>query len=126
MTRRVYLVEKIDMSEGYESVSKVFTTYLAAVNHLKTLVADTFIFDHIWNSSIDGDTYTHTIELEDMKMFSRMAKQVYEFPLEEYFNKNEYDVKDEEPIAGKVACTGEITLETNNLIFMIRAVEEET
>lgn len=124
MIRRVYLVEKIDLSEGYESSSKVFTTYLAAVNYLKTLVADTFIFDHIWNSSIDGDTYT--IELEDMKMFSRMGKQVYEFPLEEYFNKNEYDVKDEESIAGKVACTGEITLETNNLIFMIRAVEEET
>ena len=124
MTRRVYLVEKIDLSEGYESSSRVFTTYTAAVNYLKTLVADTFIFDHIWNSSIDGDTYT--IELEDMKMFSRLSQRVYEFPIEEYFNKNEYDVKDEEPLAGKVACTGEITLETNNLIFLIRAVEEET
>lgn len=124
MTRRVYLVEKIDISEGYESSSKVFTTYTAAVNYLKTLVADTFIFDHIWNSSIDGDTYT--IELEDMKMFSRLEQRVYEFPTEEYFNKNEYDTKDEEPLAGKVACTGEITLETNNLIFLIRAVEEET
>ena len=124
MTRRIYLVEKIDLSEGYESSSKVFTAYLAAVKHLKTLVADTFIFDHIWNSSIDGETYT--IELEDMKMFSRMGKRVYEFPLEEYFNKNEYESNDEEPIAGKVACTGEITLETNNLIFLIRAVEEET
>lgn len=124
MTRRVYLVEKIDLTEGYESSSKVFTTYLAAVNYLKTLVADTFIFDHIWNSSIDGDTYT--IELEDMKMFSRLEQRVYEFPIEEYFNKNEYDVKDEEPLAGKVPCTGEITLETNNLIFLIRAVEEET
>lgn len=124
MTRRVYLVEKIDLTEGYGSSSKVFTTYLAAVNYLKTLVADTFIFNHIWDSSIDGDTYT--IELEDMKMFSRLEQRVYEFPTEEYFNKNEYDVKDEEPLAGKVACTGEITLETNNLIFLIRAVEEET
>ena len=124
MTRRVYLVEKIDMSEGYESSSKVFTTYLAAVKHLKTLVADTFIFDHIWNSKIDGEAYT--IEIENMKMFTRMGKRVYEFPLEEYFNKNEYEQNDEEPVVGKVACTGEITLETNSLIFMIRAVEEET
>ena len=124
MTRRVYLVEKIDISEGYESTSKVFTTYIAAVNYLKTLVADTFIFDHIWNSKIDGDTYT--IELEDMKMFSRMAKQVYEFPVEKYFNMDEYDKNEAEDVCGCTSCSGEITLETNNLIFMIRAVEEET
>ena len=47
MKRTVFLIERICLVDGYKSTSKVVTTYAAAVNAFKTLVAETLIFNAI-------------------------------------------------------------------------------
>ena len=58
MKRTVYLIERICLVDGYESTSKVATTYIAAVNAFKTFVADTIVFNAIWDIHTDGEIAT--------------------------------------------------------------------
>lgn len=133
MKRTVYLIERICLADGYESTSKVAATYAAAVNTFKTFVADTFIFNAIWDIHTDNEIATS----ENMvlygsgadttyRMHTRCGKPIYEFPLEKGFLKNDYEHGEDEDISALISCGGEITLEVGSYIFLLRAVEEET
>ena len=133
MKRTVYLIERICLVDGYESTSKVAATYAAAVNTFKTFVADTFIFNAIWDIHTDNEIATS----ENMvlygsgadttyRMHTRCGKPIYEFPLEKGFLKNDYEHGEDEDISALISCGGEITLEVGSYIFLLRAVEEET
>ena len=58
MKRTVFLVERICLVDGYESTSKVATTYIAAVNIFKAFVADTLVFNAIWDIHTDNEVPT--------------------------------------------------------------------
>ena len=60
------------------------------------------------------------------RMFTRCGKPIYEFPLEEYFLKNDYDQSEDENAPMMTTCGGEITLKVGSYIFLLRAVEEES
>lgn len=133
MKRTVYLIERVCLSGGYESTSKVVTTYAAAVNAFKTLVADTLIFNAIWDIHRDREKPTGENMLlygggadTTYHMYTRCGKPIYEFPLEKGFLKNDYDHNDDEDVPMMTACGGEITLEVGSYIFLLRAVEEES
>lgn len=132
MKRTVFLIEKICLGDGYESTSKVATTYVAAVNIFKALVADTLIFDAIWNIHTDDETPTGENMLlygggkDTYRMFTRCGKPIYEFPLEKGFLKNDYEHDEDEDISALISCGGEITFEVGSYIFLLRAVEEES
>lgn len=133
MKRTVYLIERICLVDGYESTSKVTTTYIAAVNAFKILVADTFVFNAIWDIHTDGEIATGENMLlygggkdNTYRMYTRCGKPIYEFPLEKGFLKNDYEHNDDEDVSMLTACGGEITLEVGSYIFLLRAVEEES
>lgn len=133
MKRTVFLIERVCLSGGYESTSKVVTTYAAAVNAFKTLVADTLIFNAIWDIHTDGEKPTGENLLiygggtgATYNMYTRCGKPVYEFPLERFFLKNDYDHSGDEDDSTFVACGGEITFDVGPYIFLLRAVEEES
>ena len=132
MKRTVFLIERVCLSGGYESTSKVVTTYAAAVNAFKTLVADTLIFNAIWDIHIDGEKPTGENLLiygggtgATYDMFTRCGKYVYDFPLERNFLKNDHDHSEDEDDSTLAACGGEITLDVGPYVFLLRAVEEE-
>ena len=119
MKRTVFLIERICLVDGYESTSKVTTTYIAAVNAFKTLVADTLVFNAIWDIHTDGEIATSENMLlygggadTTYRMYTRCGKPIYEFPLEN--------------VQMMTACGGEITLEVGSYIFLLRVVEEES
>lgn len=133
MTRTVFLIERIRLTDEYESTSKVTTTYIAAVKAFKTLVADTLVFNAIWDIHTDNEVATGENMLlygggkEDIyRMYTRCGKRIYEFPLEKSFLKNDYEHNDDEDTPMMVACGGEITFEVGSYIFLLRAVEEES
>lgn len=133
MKRTVFLIERICLVDGYESTSKVATTYIAAVNIFKTFVADTLVFNAIWDIHTDGEIATSENMLlygggadTTYRMYTRCGKPIYEFPLEKSFLKNDYDHNDDEDVPMMAACGGEITLEVGSYIFLLRAVEEES
>lgn len=133
MKRTVYLIERIYLEDGYESTSKVTTTYIAAVNTFKTFVADTFVFNAIWDIHTDGEIATSENILlygggadTTYHMYTRCGKPIYKFPLEKSFLKNDYEYNDDEDVPMMIACGGEITLEVGSYIFLLRAVEEES
>lgn len=133
MKRTVYLIERICLVDGYESTSKVTTTYIAAVNTFKAFVADTIIFNAIWDIHIDNEIATSENMLlygggadTSYRMYTRCGKPIYEFPLEKGFLKNDYEHGEDEGISALISCGGEITLEVGSYIFLLRAVEEES
>lgn len=133
MKRTVYLIERICLMDGYESTSKVTTTYTAAVNIFKTFVADTLIFNAIWDMHTDNEVPTAEKLLfygggkdTTYRMHTCCGKPIYEFPLEKGFLKNDYDHNSDEDVPMLAACGGEITLEVGSYIFLLRAVEEES
>lgn len=133
MKRTVYLIERICLVDGYESTSKVTTTYIAAVNTFKTFVADTIVFNAIWDIHTDNEVATGENILlygggkENIYcMYTRCGKRIYELPLEKSFLKNDYEHNDDEDTPMMIACGGEITLEVGSYIFLLRAVEEES
>ena len=132
MKRTVFLIERICLSGGYESTSKVTTTYAAAVNAFKTLVADTLIFNAIWDMHIDGEKPTGENLLiygggtgATYNMYTYCGKPVYELPPEKNFLKNDYDHNEDKDDSTLATCGGEIILEVGPYIFLLRAVEEE-
>lgn len=132
MKRTVYLIERIYLVDGYESTSKITTTYIAAVNTFKTFVADTLVFNAIWDIHTDGEIATSENILlyggganTAYHMYTRCGKPIYKFPLEKSFLKNDYEHNDDEDVPMMIACGGEITLEVGSYIFLLRAVEEE-
>lgn len=133
MKRTVFLIERVCLSGGYVSTSKVVTTYAAAVNAFKIFVADTLVFNAIWDIHTDGEKPTGENLLiygggadTTYRMYTRCGKPIYEFPLEKGFLKNDYDHNDDEDVPMMTACGGEITLEVGSYIFLLRAVEEES
>lgn len=133
MKRTVFLIERICLADGYESTSKVATTYIAAVNTFKTFVADTLIFNAIWDIHTDDEVPTGENMLlygggkdNTYRMYTRCGKPIYEFPLEKGFLKNDYEHGEDEDISALISCGGEITLEVGSYIFLLRAVEEES
>ena len=133
MKRTVFLIERICLVDGYKSTSKVVTTYAAAVNAFKTLVAETLIFNAIWDIYIDEEKPTGENLLiygggkdTTYRMYTRCGKSIYEFPLEKDFLKNNYDHNEDEDISALIPCGGEITLEVGSYVFLLRAVEEES
>jgi len=133
MKRTVFLIERICLVDGYESTSKVATTYIAAVNIFKTFVADTLVFNAIWDIHTDNEVPTGENILlygggkdTTYRMYTRCGKPIYEFPLEKGFLKNDYDHSEDEDISTLTSCGGEITLEVGSYIFLLRAVEEES
>ena len=133
MKRTVFLIERICLMDGYESISKVATTYVAAVNIFKTFVADTLVFNAIWDIHTDNEVPTGENILlygggkdNTYRMYTRCGKPIYEFPLEKGFLKNDYEYNDDEEASMPDACGGEITLEVGSYIFLLRAVEEES
>lgn len=133
MTRKVYLVEKINLSKGYESTSRITTTYTLAIKAFKMLVADALIFDAIWDIHTDNEIATSENMLlygggKDItyRMYTRCGKPIYEFPLEKGFLRNDYEHGEDEDISTLISCGGEITLEVGSYIFLLRAVEEES
>ena len=133
MKRTVFLIERICLMDGYESISKVATTYVAAVNIFKTFVADTLVFNAIWDIHTDNEVPTGENILlygggkdNTYRMYTRCGKPIYEFPLEKSFLKNDYEYNDDEEASMPDACGGEITLEVGSYIFLLRAVEEES
>lgn len=132
MKRIVFLIERVCLSGGYESTSKVATTYAAAVNAFKTLVADTLIFNAIWDMHIDGEKPTGENLLiygggtgATYNMHTHCGKSVYEFPSEKNFLKNDYDHSENEDDSTLTVCNGEITLDVGPYVFLLRAIEEE-
>lgn len=133
MKRTVFLIERICLVDGYENTSKVTTTYIAAVNTFKTLVADTLVFNAIWDIHTDNEVPTGENLLlygggkdTTYRMYTRCGKPIYEFPLEKDFLKNDYDHNEDEDISALISCGGEITLEVGSYVFLLRAVEEES
>lgn len=133
MKRTVYLIERICLVDGYESTSKVTTTYVAAVNTFKTFVADTLIFNALWDIHTDDEVPTGENMLlygggkdNIYHMYTHCGKPIYEFPLEKGFLKNDYEHGEDEDISALISCGGEITLEVGSYIFLLRAVEEES
>lgn len=133
MKRTVFLVEKICLAEEYASTSKVATTYIGAINIFKTFIVDTLVFNAIWDMHIDNEVPTGENLLlygggkdSTYRMFTRCGKPIYEFPLEEYFLKNDYDQSEDENAPMMTTCGGEITLKVGSYIFLLRAVEEES
>lgn len=133
MKRTVFLVEKICLAEEYESTSKVATTYIGAINIFKTFIVDTLVFNAIWDMHIDNEVPTGENLLlygggkdSTYRMFTRCGKPIYEFPLEEYFLKNDSNHSEDEDVPMMTTCGGEITLEVGSYIFLLRAVEEES
>lgn len=86
MMRDLFIVEHVDVVEGYDSIdTRAYSSYEKAVQAFKAKVAEVILFDKIHDASLDAETPTVGYVFDDRSdnvfmLYGRTGEKINDIP----------------------------------------------
>lgn len=125
MMRDLFIVEHVDVVEGYDSRDTVaYSSYEKAVQAFKAKIAEVILLDRIHDAALDAETPTVSYVFdayygEEFKLYGRAGEKIDDIPA----NAKAFT---EWSLDGTSKCEGELTFDFCGTLIILKAVKEES